>query len=132
MHTTITSLAAHEHAADPRKHAERRRLASAESSTAPRSPRAPSVELRLATADDGQAVERLAALDDAPALDGQILLALHDRQAVAAVSLDDGRVVADPFVITRDAVAMLRLRAAQLSGRSSRWERRTSLRLNAA
>lgn len=132
MNASITSLAANEHVTDLRRRADRRRLVSVQSSATARRHDAPTVELRLATIDDGQVVQRLADLDDAPGLDGQILLAFHDRRAVAALSLDDGRVVADPFVITRDAVAMLRLRAAQVSGRSSRRDRRASLRLHAA
>lgn len=75
------------------------------------------VELRSAGgAADGVAVARLAVLDEAPALNGRVLLALLDGHAVAAVSLEDGRVVANPFVPTANAVAMLRLRAEQLVG----------------
>jgi hypothetical protein len=121
MNTTITSLVANERVADLRVAAERRRLASRKSLGAvSATPPARTVELRLATADDAPVVRRLAALDDAPVLDGPVLLARHDGQAVAALSLDDGRVVADPFVLTGDAVAMLRLRAAHVSAPSPR------------
>ena len=75
------------------------------------------VELRFAGAADGVAVARLAALDEERQLTGRILVALLDGHAVAAVSLEDGRLVANPFVATADAVAMLRLRAEQLVGR---------------
>jgi len=71
--------------------------------------------LRLAGADDGPAIRRLAELDEAPPPDGLVLLALIGAEAVAAVSLDDGRAVADPFVPTAGALALLRLRAAHLS-----------------
>ena len=75
------------------------------------------VELRFAGATDGVAVARLAALDEERELTGRVVVALLDGHAVAAVSLEDGRVVANPFVATADAVAMLRLRAEQLVGR---------------
>ncbi len=68
------------------------------------------IELRLARPDEAHLTRRLAALDDARPLEGQILLALSDGVAVAALSIDDRRVVADPFVCTVDAVALLRLR----------------------
>jgi hypothetical protein len=61
---------------------------------------------------------------DAPELEGQVLLALIDGVAVAALSLHDGRVAANPFLPTRDVVAVLRLRAghvvAEQSGRRPR------------
>jgi len=71
--------------------------------------------LRLAGADDAYHVRRLAALDDAPSPDGQTLLALIDGEAVAALSLRDGRVVANPFLPTEEVVSLLRLRASQMS-----------------
>lgn len=73
------------------------------------------VELRPARGDEAGIVRDLAALDDAPALDGHVLLALVDGDAVAALSLDDGRVVANPFVPTVEVVAVLRVRGGQLS-----------------
>jgi hypothetical protein len=76
--------------------------------------------LRIADDDDALAIRRLAALDDAPALQGQVLLALVDGEAVAATSLSDGRVVANPFLPTAETVTLLSLRAAQLSGRPVR------------
>lgn len=71
--------------------------------------------MRVASDDDAPAVRRLAALDDAPPLQGPVLLALVDDVPVAATSLDDGRVVANPFVPTADTVTLLSLRASQLS-----------------
>jgi hypothetical protein len=38
-----------------------------------------------------------------------------DGHAVAALSLEDGRIVANPFVRTVEVVAVLRVRAEQLS-----------------
>jgi hypothetical protein len=86
----------------------------------------PTLALRVARDDDGPALRRLAALDDAPPLHGEVLLALVDDEAVAAASLDDGRVVANPFLRTADTVSLLSMRASQLSGRPVR--RRMHLR----
>ena len=87
--------------------------------------------LRVADDDDAPAVRRLAALDDAPPLRGDVLLALVDGEAVAATSLSDGRVVANPFVRTADTVRLLSLRASQLSERPAR-RRAPRLRLRVA
>lgn len=46
-----------------------------------------------------------------------MLLAERDGVPVAALSVADGRVAADPFEPTAEGVALLRLRAAQLEGR---------------
>lgn len=83
-----------------------------------------SFALRMADAGDAPALERLAELDEEPALSGQVLLALIDGEPVAALSLQDGRVTSDPFVLTGNAVALLRLRARQLLGRTERQPRR--------
>jgi hypothetical protein len=72
-----------------------------------------SLSLRAAGSADAAAVERLAALDSARAPRGEVMLVLADGRPVAALSLDDGHVVADPFRRTVEAVALLRLRAKQ-------------------
>jgi hypothetical protein len=54
----------------------------------------------------------LAALDSARPLTGQTIVAAVDGRMVAAVSLHDGRVVADPFTPTADVVEILRLHTA--------------------
>ena len=84
--------------------------------------------LRVADDDDAPVVRRLAALDDAPPLRGEVLLALVDGEAVAATSLGDGRVVANPFLRTADTVRLLSLRASQMTERPAR----RRLRLRAA
>lgn len=92
----------------------------------------PIIALRLARADDARALADLAALDDAPQLIGPALLAVVDGRPVAAGSLADGRVVADPFVATGDALALLRLRMDTLgrpSPRRRRWPRLGPARL---
>jgi hypothetical protein len=87
------------------------------------------LSLVLAGPDDHAALERLAALDSARPLAAPALIAYRDDQAVAAVSLADGRAVADPFVPAAHAIELLRLRARHLSaarpaGRSvRRWRR---------
>lgn len=79
-------------------------------------PEKPTLALRLADDDDTRVVRRIAALDDAATLRGEVLLALVDGEAVAARSLADGRVVANPFVRTADVVKLLDIRASQLAG----------------
>jgi hypothetical protein len=75
--------------------------------------------IRLARPDDALAVRRLAALDDAPPLAGERLIALLDGEPVAAASLADGRTIANPFLPTADIVALLNLRARQLRRRDT-------------
>jgi hypothetical protein len=71
-----------------------------------------SIEIRPSRPDDSAALRDLAALDSAAPLTGDVLVAVVEDTAVAALSIDDGRVIADPFRRTADTVAMLELRAA--------------------
>ena len=87
-------------------------------------PQESAVELRLARDDEAGLVRLLAQLDDAPQLEGEVLLALVSGEAVAAMSLTDRRVVANPFVRTQHAVTLLRMRADHLFGRRERRRRR--------
>jgi hypothetical protein len=89
---------------------------------------APTVALRMAERDEAAMIRRLAALDDAPALEGPVLLALTDGEAVAAISMLDRRVVANPFLCTRDLVQLLRLRAEHIAGPGPRRSRPAFLR----
>ncbi len=121
MTTVMNALVAREHVADMRRAAERRQPIPSSSGNG----HVAAIELRIATADEAPLVRRLASLDDARDLEGQVLLARVGGEAVAALSLCDQRVVANPFVPTREAVALLRLRVAQLSGPNAhRWSRR--------
>lgn len=79
-----------------------------------REPRWASVAVRLATAADRTVLERLADLDSASAPTGHALIGSISDRPVAALSLADGRVLADPFTPTCDVVELLRLRARQL------------------
>ena len=76
---------------------------------------------------DAGTVARLAALDETEPLTGDVLLAVADGRAVAAMSVADGRVAADPFARTGEAVALLQLRAHQARRRSG-MSRRLGLR----
>src|SRR5436853_5011739 len=78
------------------------------------------VALRTAGRDEAHVVSRLAELDDAPGLQGPVLMAVIDGEPVAAISLVDRRVVANPFIPTEQAVALLRLRAIHLLGKQAR------------
>jgi hypothetical protein len=73
----------------------------------------PSLTVRQARPAE-PAVEMLAQLDSVKPLTGLVLLAEAEGRPVAAVSVHDGRTAADPFLPSADAVAVLRMRAAQL------------------
>ncbi len=80
-----------------------------------------SVTLRFAVVDDAPDLFRLAQLDSAQPLAEPILIAVVSGQLRVALSLDDGRVVADPFVLSAGIVELLRARARQLTGPERRW-----------
>jgi hypothetical protein len=128
MNSTMNALVAEQHVADLRRAAERR--PATWSGTV--GGYAPRVELRLADAGDAHVVARLADLDSAPEPEGPVLLALLDGEAIAGMSLRDGRVVANPFVPANQAVALLRLRAEHLSGARVRRRLRRLPRLRLA
>jgi hypothetical protein len=70
--------------------------------------------IRLARADDAVAVSRLAALDSQRAPAGALLLAEMAGELWAALPLDGGPALADPFRPAAEVVDLLRVRAAQL------------------
>jgi hypothetical protein len=70
--------------------------------------------IRPATDKDARALSELAELDSQRPLGGQILIGEIDGQAAAAISLNDNRVVSDPFQRTADITQLLRMRAAGL------------------
>src|SRR4051812_19739671 len=72
----------------------------------------PTIEIRPARHTDAAALRDLAGLDSALPLEGDALVAIVDAEPVAALSLADGRAIADPFRRTADIVDLLRLRAA--------------------
>jgi hypothetical protein len=65
--------------------------------------------IRLATLDDVPALLRLAALDSAAPLAGRVLMAELGGVPIAAVALEGGAMIADPFEHTEDAVRRLSL-----------------------
>ncbi|HTN24979.1 MAG TPA: hypothetical protein VL120_13380 [Solirubrobacteraceae bacterium] len=72
------------------------------------------VVIRPARDTDIAALHDLAELDSAAPLTGAVLVAIVDDRPWAALALDDGRVIADPFIPTAGAVELLRLRATQM------------------
>jgi hypothetical protein len=69
------------------------------------------IVIRMATEADAEALRRLAELDSKPSLTGRVLVAEADGALRAATSLDDGRVVADPFVPSAGMAALLQTRS---------------------
>jgi hypothetical protein len=131
MATSLSALAASEHTADLHRAASGRGAGRAglrrRRSTAAVSGARPAATVRFAHPDEAGTLRCLAQLDDAPELAGEILVATIDTDVVAALSLHDGRVVANPFVLTSDAVELLRRSATALTGhRRRRW--RSALR----
>src|SRR4051812_22683745 len=74
---------------------------------------ASSVVMRAARGSDGGALARLAALDSKPRPRGEVLVAEVDGAVHAALQLDGGLVLADPFRPTAHLVALLQLRAGE-------------------
>jgi hypothetical protein len=73
--------------------------------------------LRLATSADRPALARLADLEQTSGPAEPILVGEMMERPVAALSLSDGRVIADPFTPTAELIELMRLRARQLSCR---------------
>lgn len=78
------------------------------------------VTIRLASSGDTPALARLAALDSADLPRGPILLAEAGGMPVAALPVQGGRSIADPFQHTAALVELLELRAAQLRSSAER------------
>lgn len=75
--------------------------------------------IRLALDLDDWALRTLAERDSARPLEGAVLVAVVAGQPWAAISLRDGRLVADPFRPSAEAAELLSLRARQLRRASS-------------
>jgi len=73
-----------------------------------------SIAIRRATQADRPVVERLAALDSAPAPSGELLIAEVGDEPQAAIEVATGATIADPFRPTVHLVELLSLRAAPL------------------
>ena len=72
------------------------------------------VTIRRAGKQDDVALKLLAMLDSKRPLKGSVLVAESGGLILAAISLEDGRVAADPFFPTADLVSLLRARAQRL------------------
>jgi hypothetical protein len=73
-----------------------------------------SIIIRRSTDNDRAAIRHLAALDSRPAPSGEALLAFAGTELRAALPLDGGAPLADPFQPTAEVVDLLRLRADQV------------------
>jgi hypothetical protein len=71
------------------------------------------ITIRRAQSKDRDAIGRVAQLDSRHAPRGEALVAFEDSELVAAIPLDGGEAIADPFRSTAEIVDLLRLRAAQ-------------------
>ena len=78
------------------------------------------VLVRPARSVDSDALTVLAALDSAAPLTGEVLLAVAGGEVAAAMSLDTGAVVANPFEPTAHLVDLLRTAAHPEPSRRSR------------
>jgi hypothetical protein len=86
----------------------------------------PTISIRAATAGDGRALMRLAALDSTKIPLGPTLLAEVDGEPKAALVVRDDRAIADPFSPTADLVSLLRLHAGTLTDASERRDERVA------
>ena len=84
--------------------------------------------IRRAGTDDTTVLSDLAGLDSARPLRGDVLVAESENGPVAALEVETGRTIADPFRHSDPAVCMLRLRADQLRPRAPRARRRSRRR----
>ena len=72
------------------------------------------ITIRPFQRDDAPAVELLAELDASPVPPGPLLIAEVEGTIEAAVGLESGEAIANPFARSGEAVSLLRLRAEQL------------------
>lgn len=80
--------------------------------------------LRYANAADHEAIRRLAQLDSQREPTGTLLVAESEAGIVAALPLEGGDPIANPFVRTAELTELLRMRAAQISAAESDVRRR--------
>jgi hypothetical protein len=119
MNSQLTFLAAGQHVADLYRAAERARVASDSEGRTSRSRSAVvrdcPVTIRCATDADLASIRGVALLDNQRPPRGPALVAEVAGEVVAVFAIDSSTVVANPFKPTADAVALLRLRAEQLT-----------------
>jgi hypothetical protein len=78
------------------------------------------VTIRTAREHEHAAIARIAELDSAQPPAGRLLVAVLDGELLAAISLADGAIVANPFRSTIEVVELLAARERQLRGTSMR------------
>jgi hypothetical protein len=111
MHPELSLMMANDRIAGLQRDARRYRRARASSARAPQPVRT-AIQLRLAACREE--LERLAALSEQPLRDGDWIVADVDGVPVAAVSVEDGTTVYDPFRPSLQAVSLLKLRRKQV------------------
>jgi hypothetical protein len=111
MFTQITYDFAKERIAAGHREAARHRRAREVSRRSPQPVRA-AIELRLSACRDE--LERLAALSERRLRDGDWIVADVNGVPVAAVSVEDGTTVYDPFKPSAQALSLLKLRRKQV------------------
>lgn len=111
MHPELIRQVAMARVADFRRDAARYRRAREAAVHAPQPVRT-AIQLRLSACREE--LERLAALSERPLHDGDWIVAELDGVPVAAVSVDDGATVYDPFKPTSQIVSLLELRRKQV------------------
>jgi len=111
MHPELMRQFALDRAADLQRNAANYRRARGASRRQAQPVRA-AIELRLSACR--AELERLAALSERRLADGDWLVADVDGVPVAAVSLDTGSAVYDPFTATAQALSLLKLRRKQV------------------
>jgi hypothetical protein len=78
------------------------------------------VVIRESVRSDAEHLRRLAQLDSARLHDGPMVVAEINGEIRAAVAIDDGSVIADPFRRTADLVALAAMRADQVRAARSK------------
>lgn len=74
------------------------------------------ITIRTARAEDRTDLARVAARDTHELPEGKLLVAKVGSDVRAAISLEDGTIIADPFHRTAELVAMLKIRVAAVHG----------------
>lgn len=111
MHPLLSFYAGLDRMDGFRRDAERYRRARAASLHPPQTVRT-AIQLRLSACRDE--LERLAALSERQVRDGDWIVADLDGEPVAAVSVEDGTTLYDPFRPTSQVVSLLQLRRKQV------------------
>jgi hypothetical protein len=107
--TSVNTFRVNAHSTTLRRAAERRRRTDRGETPVTR------VTLRYAGAADVQRLRDLAELDSAPVPSAGALVAEVDGRLRAALPLDGGPAIADPFHRGEELIELLRIRAAQLA-----------------